>query len=122
MPFPVIAVPVPTVLPPVPQKVFDRYYINEVRIRGNPRDPNGPLTATVELYEARLDDAGAWELAPDPTQANGCLSPKYLTIPDVLAKVAAGDATLGQTVGAVMQYVAGLAAEHLTPAPPAGGN
>lgn len=116
---PVIPAPAPTLVPAVPEKLYNRLKLIEVRIRDDSRDdPNGPILAVLRFWKALVNDADAWELSPKAED----LVPTTLAIDDLLAEAAqrAGDGKpkLYLALTAVMDFVEEYAIEKLTPTPP----
>lgn len=108
MPAPVVPAPVPTVIPAVAERVYDRYHTEKILIHAP--DPNGTVAAVITLRKGLVNGSGLWELSMGDEPVN-------LAVPDVFAEAAA-DADLAQAVGAILLYVAKLAAARLTPAAP----
>jgi hypothetical protein len=104
---PVIAAPDPTTLPAVPERVYDRYVLLELRVSGP--DPNQPIVAIATLQKQRLLPDGSTELSPTD-------GPIHLRIDDVM-KEAATDADLAQVMGAIVLYLNKLVKARLTPPP-----
>lgn len=111
MALPAIPLPNPRTQPAVPEKVYDRVFIESVQTVISHLDPNGEATAIVRWWPARLDDNGQWELDPTVTEARTMLRE------NLLRRVGEGDMQLAQVMGATMQYVARMAREDLTPPP-----
>ncbi len=99
MALPVIPASTPTVVPPVAQKTYDRYWLSNVTIDGT--NPNTAVEAVAVLQKARVDqNTGAWELSPND-------QPVTLAIGDVL-QAAANDPDLANVVGGLLAYLVKL--------------
>jgi hypothetical protein len=93
---PVISATTPTTIPPVDEKVYDRWWMSELRVSAN--DPNSPIVTIAKLQKSRSVN-GVTELSPVD-------NPVYIRIDDTLS-AATTDANLAQVVGTILAYVAG---------------
>jgi hypothetical protein len=84
----------------IPEKVYDRVWIEEVIIRA--RDPNGDFGGEVKLHKYGMFDGKA-ELEP----GNG----KWIIVEEILAK-SEEDTDLQAAMAAIINYVTKLGAEN----------
>jgi hypothetical protein len=105
MPLPIISATTPIVVPAVQEKVFDRYWMKDLRMIG--ADPNQPVVAIVTLQKAcLLSDNWTMELL------DGKENEVIIKIDDLLGQ-AQTDPDLAAVVVGVLSYTANLAANQL---------
>lgn len=102
MDLPIIRATNVTTAPAVPEKIYDRYWINPIRIEGIAGNPNRPLTAIANLCKACILDNGSWELSPTDV-------PVFIRIDDVIgtatAEAMAGDTDLATIMALILGYL-----------------
>lgn len=87
------------VIPAVPQRQYDRYWITRLRILSP--DPNAPTTALVILTKGCKNADGTWELSPNPEDV------KTVEIDDVFA-MAASNPDLAQVMGGLLAVIGAI--------------